>query len=170
MLLSDRTIREILHSAPIIDPMPEDCRIQPASVDLLLGGHVTWASDSEQWDSFTHAHGASWSLEPGEFVLAHTFERVCLPNDIAARVEGKSSLGRRGLLIHSTAGFIDPGFHGQVTLELYNLGQFPVEITVGQPIAQICFYQLDRPAGRPYGSAELGSKYQNQGGATVARS
>lgn len=164
MLLSDKTIREVLERRALIDPIPADHRIQPASVDLLLGSEfmvegLTYALEDR----------GIFILEPGEFVLAHTLESVCLPDDIAARVEGKSTHGRRGILIHATAGFIDPGFRGQVTLELTNLGKHSTGIQVGEAIAQICFYQLTTPALRPYGHDELGSHYQGQTGATSAR-
>jgi dCTP deaminase len=167
MLLSDHSIRELMDVRTLIDPTPDDARIQPASVDLTLGEQVSWEENPGDWESYYHS--GEWVIQPGEFVLAHTFERVCLPVDLAARVEGKSSLGRKGLLIHSTAGFIDPGFHGQITLELYNMGKYDIALTVRQSIAQICFMQLSTPALRPYGHPDLKSKYQNQQGAVEAR-
>lgn len=165
MLLSDRSIREVLTQRALIDPLPDDRRIQPASVDLLLGNEF----ELDGWKTCTMSEGGIFFLEPGEFALAHTVETICLPTDLAARVEGKSTFGRRGLLIHATAGFIDPGFRGQVTLELANIGQMSIGIQVGEPIAQICFYQLTTRAERPYGDERLGSKYQGQTGATSAR-
>lgn len=169
MLLSDKSIQEVLNDHPLIDPVPANYRIQPASVDLRLGGQVSWEESPGEWQSFSHEPDSTWVIQPGEFVLAHTFERVCLPGDLAARVEGKSSLGRKGLLIHSTAGFIDPGFHGQITLELYNLSKHDIALTVGARIAQICFMQLDTAAERTYGHPDLDSKYQGQMGAVGAR-
>ena len=165
MLLSDRSIRSALAIHPLIEPYPSNPRIQPASVDLLLGNEF----EIDGWKNHTLQDGGIFFLEPGEFALAHTIEMISLPADIAARVEGKSTHGRRGLLIHATAGFIDPGFRGQVTLELANLGQSSIGVQVGEPIAQICFYQLTTPADRPYGHDGLGSKYQDQTGATSAR-
>jgi dCTP deaminase len=165
MLLSDRSIRSALATHPLIEPYPSNPRIQPASVDLLLGNEF----EIDGWKNHTLQDGGIFLLEPGEFALAHTVETISIPRDIAARVEGKSTHGRRGLLIHATAGFIDPGFRGQVTLELANLGQSPIGVQVGEPIAQICFYQLTTPVERPYGDERLGSKYQDQTGATSAR-
>ena len=109
-------------------------------------------------------------LHPGEFVLGSTFEQVTLPDDIAARLEGKSSLGRLGLLTHSTAGFIDPGFSGHVTLELSNMATLPVKLWPGMKIGQLCFFQLSSAAEHPYGSKEYGSRYQGQRGPTPSRS
>ena len=109
-------------------------------------------------------------LHPGEFVLGSTFEVVTLPDDIAARLEGKSSLGRLGLLTHSTAGFIDPGFSGHVTLELSNVATLPIKLWPGMKIGQLCFFQLSSPAEKPYGSAEYQSRYQGQRGPTASRS
>jgi dCTP deaminase len=109
-------------------------------------------------------------LHPGEFVLASTYEVVTLPDDIAARLEGKSSLGRLGLLTHSTAGFIDPGFSGHVTLELSNVATLPITLWPGMKIGQLCFFRLSSPAEHPYGSNESGSRYQGQRGPTASRS
>jgi len=108
-------------------------------------------------------------LHPGEFVLGSTLERVTLPDDLVARLEGKSSLGRLGLLIHSTAGFIDPGWDGHVTLELSNVANLPITIYHGMKIGQVSFMQLSEPASAPYGSSTLGSKYQGQRGPTPSR-
>jgi dCTP deaminase len=109
-------------------------------------------------------------LHPGEFVLASTYELVSLPDDVAARLEGKSSLGRLGLLTHSTAGFIDPGFSGHVTLELSNVATLPIKLWPGMKIGQLCLFRLSSPAEHPYGSAGSGSRYQNQRGPTASRS
>jgi dCTP deaminase len=109
-------------------------------------------------------------LHPGEFVLGSTFENVTLPDDVAARLEGKSSLGRLGLLTHSTAGFIDPGFNGHVTLELSNVATLPITLWPGMKIGQMCFFRLSSPAMHPYGSGATGSRYQGQRGPTASRS
>lgn len=109
-------------------------------------------------------------LHPGEFVLGSTYEFVKLPEDIAARLEGKSSLGRLGLLTHSTAGFVDPGFQGHVTLELSNVATLPIKLWPGMKIGQLCFFQLSSPSENPYGSAKYGSRYQGQRGPTASRS
>ena len=109
-------------------------------------------------------------LHPGEFVLASTLEQVTLPDDLAARVEGKSSLGRLGLLTHATAGFVDPGFTGHVTLELSNVATLPIKLWPGMKIGQLCFFQLTSPAEHPYGSPQYGSRYQGQRGPTPSRS
>jgi dCTP deaminase len=109
-------------------------------------------------------------LHPGEFVLGSTFELVTLPDDIAARLEGKSSLGRLGLLTHSTAGFIDPGFSGHVTLELSNVATLPIKLWPGMKIGQLCFFRLSSPTDNPYGSGPYGNRYQNQRGPTASRS
>lgn len=114
--------------------------------------------------------GEPFILHPGEFVLAATLEAITLPDDIASRLEGKSSLGRLGLVTHSTAGFIDPGFSGHVTLELSNLATLPIKLWPGMKIGQLCMFRLTSPAQRPYGSTEYGSRYQGQRGPTASRS
>ncbi|HSP52232.1 MAG TPA: dCTP deaminase, partial [Cryobacterium sp.] len=116
------------------------------------------------------AAGEPFILHPGEFVLGSTYEKVTLPDDVAARLEGKSSLGRLGLLTHSTAGFIDPGFTGHVTLELSNVATLPIKLWPGMKIGQLCFFRLSSPAERPYGSSEYSSRYQGQRGPTASRS
>lgn len=157
MMLSDVDIRwrmsQHMHSDDrlIITPYPEDRAFQPASVDLRLG---SWEADA--WDGHF--------MEPGEFLLASTTEHVDIPPDLAARIEGKSSLGRLGLAVHITAGFIDPGFRGKLVLELKNMGNEDVRLTHGMYIAQLSFFQLSSNAARPYGSAGLNSHYQGQQG------
>ncbi|HSP75269.1 MAG TPA: dCTP deaminase, partial [Cryobacterium sp.] len=116
------------------------------------------------------AAGEPFILHPGEFVLGSTYEKVTLPDDVAARLEGKSSLGRLGLLTHSTAGFIDPGFTGHVTLELSNVATLPIKLWPGMKIGQLCFFRLSSPAERPYGSSAYSSRYQGQRGPTASRS
>ncbi len=166
-MLSDTTIRAYLDKGRIdIHPVPDDRAFQPASVDLRLGPKFVLLNESanparRELDAIT--------LNPGDCALAGTAETLSLPDDIVARVEGKSSWGRQFLMVHSTAGFIDPGFTGIITLELKNLGPHPLRLTVGCYIAQVSFERLDEPADRPYGHWELGSRYQNQPGATPAR-
>ena len=181
MVLSDRTIREELDSRRIvIDPLGDGC-IQPASVDLRLDMDLLeWEPDYSfidvrgDLDGLTReAHipdPAPYILEPGQFILASTMESVELPDDIVARLEGKSSLGRLGLLIHSTAGYVDPGWKGQLTLEISNVANARIALYYGMRISQISFLRLTTPAERPYGSSSLGSKYQGQVGPTASRS
>lgn len=182
MLLSDRDIRARVDIGDIeLDPfMPE--MIQPASIDVRLDRffrvfndrqytYVDPAEDQgELTEQFSVAQGEPWILHPGEFVLGSTLERVHISNQIAARLEGKSSLGRLGILTHSTAGFIDPGFNGYITLELSNVSPLPVKLWPGMKIGQICFFELSSPAEHPYGSQALGSHYQGQRGPTPSRS
>ena len=176
-VLSDGTIRRLIEAGRItIDPWDPD-RVQPASVDLRLGdsfrvfhNHRTTAIDlreppSNLTEEVVVEEGA-FVIHPGEFVLGRTLEWVELPDDIVARIEGKSSLGRLGLIVHATAGFCDPGWKGTLTLELNNLTRVPIKLYPGLPIAQLSFMTLDAPAERPYGSEALGSHYQGQVAAT----
>lgn len=168
-MLSDISLREYLDTAKIkIDPQPCDAAIQPASVDLRLGYDFIVIG---RWSEFHRVLDptASITLRPGACVLGTTMERIEVPRDLVARVEGKSTWGRQYLMVHSTAGFIDPGFEGQITLELKNLSPRKIRLVPGVPIAQISFDRLDRPAARPYGSEGLDSHYQWQRGATSAR-
>lgn len=156
--------------------------IQPASIDIrldryfrLFDNHKYAVIDpAENQDQLTRVvdvgNDAPFVLHPGEFVLGSTLERISLPDDVAARLEGKSSLGRLGLLTHSTAGFIDPGFDGHVTLELSNTATMPILLYPGMKIGQLCFFQLSSPAQRPYGSGAEGSRYQGQRGPTASKS
>ncbi len=181
MVLSDRTIREELEAGRIvIDPLGDDC-IQPSSVDLhvdqyfrLFRNHTQRVIDvREDQEDLTElvdvGSEAPLVLHPGEFVLGSTVERVALPGDLVARLEGKSSLGRLGLLIHSTAGFVDAGWDGHLTLELSNVANLPITVYPGMKIGQISFLKMTTPADRPYGSSGLGSKYQGQWGPTPSR-
>lgn len=181
MILSDRTIREQLKAGRIeIDPLDESA-IQPSSVDLRLDrlfrvflNHTTAVIDvKENLEDLTRLvevpEDEAFVLHPGEFVLAATYERLALPDDIVARIEGKSSLGRLGLLIHSTAGFIDAGFNGHITLELSNVANLPITLYPGMKIGQVSFLQMTTPADVPYGSSAVGSKYQGQRGPTPSR-
>lgn len=182
MLLSDRDIRaEIDAGHVVIDPYDPDM-IQPSSVDVRLDRHFRLFDNhryphidpSQPQDDLTQAFECDPDeplvLHPGEFVLGSSYERIGLPADIAARLEGKSSLGRLGLLTHSTAGFIDPGFQGHVTLELSNVSTLPILLWPGMKIGQTCFFRLSSPAERPYGSGASGSRYQGQRGPTASRS
>ena len=182
MVLSDRSIREALDSGHIVvDPLGEGC-IQPASVDIRIDRHIRVFLNPDEYsvvDVRTNLDGitrpdeipdpAPYVLEPGEFILANTIENVELPDDVVARLEGKSSLGRLGLMVHATAGYIDPGFKGQLTLEISNVARARISIFYGMKIGQISFLRLSTPAENPYGSGVLGSKYQGQLGPTPSR-
>lgn len=161
MILSDTAIRRLLREKRlIIDPEPSDVQIQPASVDLTLGRGFLSPYGGEEVDQDCYLLG------PGDCVLATTTEYVAIPSDLVARVEGKSSWGRKFLMVHSTAGFIDPGFRGLITLELTNLSKVSHMLKVGVSIAQISFQCMDQPAARPYGSPGLDSHYGDQYGVT----
>jgi dCTP deaminase len=180
-VLSDGTIRGLVAEGRIrIDPW-DDSLVQPASVDLRLGdsfrvfhNHRTTAIDLREppaglTEEVIVGADESFVIHPGEFCLGRTLEWVELPNDIVARIEGKSSIGRLGLIVHATAGFCDPGWQGTLTLELNNLTRVPIRLYPGVLIAQLSFMALDRAAERPYGSPELGSHYQGQRAATESR-
>jgi dCTP deaminase len=178
MILSDRTIREQIEACRIvIDPFDPAC-VQPSSVDLHVDAEFRVFRnnrypfiDVKQEQDLTELVEVKpdepFILHPGEFVLGSTLERVAIPDDLVARLEGKSSLGRLGLLIHSTAGYVDPGWDGYLTLELSNVANLPITIYPGMKIGQISFFQLTTPAETPYGGA--GSKYQGQRGPTASR-
>ena len=181
MVLSDRTIATLIADGRIgIDPY-DAALLQPSSVDVRVDRtfrvfhnarypYIDVKQPQEALTELLEIDGDEpFILHPGEFVLGSTLERVRLPDDLVARLEGKSSLGRLGLLIHSTAGFIDPGWDGHVTLELSNVANLPVTIYPGMKIGQISFVQLTEPAQTPYGSGEIGSKYQGQRGPTPSR-
>jgi dCTP deaminase len=181
MILSDVDIRKEISAGRIeIDPFDDGC-LQPSSVDLHVDRQFRVFANSRypfidvrrempDLTELVEVEGEeAFILHPGEFVLGSTLERVTLPDDLVARLEGKSSLGRLGLLIHSTAGFIDPGWDGHVTLELSNVANLPITIYPGMKIGQLSFVQLSEPAERPYGSAGIGSKYQGQKGPTPSR-
>ena len=181
MVLSDRTIREEIESGRIvIDPF-EASNVQPSSVDVRVDrqfrvfqnhrrGIIDVREKMEDLTELVTTEGDEpFILHPGEFVLGQTLERVTLPDDLVARLEGKSSLGRLGLLIHSTAGFVDSGFSGNLTLELSNVANLPITIYHGMPIGQLSFMRMDGPVERPYGSGEAGSKYQGQAEPTPSR-
>jgi dCTP deaminase len=181
MVLSDRTIRKEIEAKRIeIDPF-DASMVQPSSVDVRVdrqfrvfhNARYPFIDVRQPMEELTELVSVGddepFILHPGEFVLGQTLERVRLPNDIVARLEGKSSLGRLGLLIHSTAGFVDAGFEGNLTLELSNVANLPITIYHGMPIGQISFMRMDSPVEQPYGSGEAGSKYQGQAEPTPSR-
>ena len=181
MLLSDRDIKSEIESGRVkLDPYNPEL-IQPSSIDVRLDRyfrvfenhrypHIDPAVEQPDLTRLVETDGEDpFVLHPGEFVLASTFEVVTLPDDVAGRLEGKSSLGRLGLIVHATAGFVDPGFKGTLTLEITNLTRVPIILWPGKPIAQLSFMTLDRPAERPYGHPDLGSHYQSQVDATESR-
>ena len=182
MLLSDSDIRSYVASGRVrLKPWDPEM-VQPSSVDIhldrffrLFDNHkypvVDPAADQPELTRLIEVSAdGEFVLHPGEFVLGATYERVTLADDVAARLEGKSSLGRLGLLTHSTAGFIDPGFSGHVTLELSNTATLPIKLYPGMKVGQLCFFQLSSPAERPYGAGATGSRYQGQRRPTASRS
>lgn len=182
MLLSDRDIRaELAAGRVVLDPFDAGM-VQPSSVDVRLDKyfrvfenhrypHIDPAEEQPELTRMVEpADDEPFILHPGEFVLASTYEVVTLPDDVAGRLEGKSSLGRLGLLTHSTAGFIDPGFSGHVTLELSNVATLPIKLWPGMKIGQLCLIRLSSPAEQPYGSSAYGSRYQGQRGPTASKS
>jgi dCTP deaminase len=184
VMLSDTDLLQALHRRDelTISPLCEDL-VQPASVDVRLAdqfrvfdnphGHAAIDPDVDQTHltrTVTIGDGARFVLHPGEFALGATVETITLGTALAGRLEGKSSLGRLGLLVHSTAGFIDPGFTGTVTLELSNVNKVPIRLRPGMLIGQLCVFRLQSPATRPYGHPAYGSRYQGQTGPTASRS
>lgn len=182
MLLSDRDIRAEINAGRVaLDPWDPEM-VQPSSVDVrldkffrLFDNHkypiIDPAADQPELTRLIEVEpDEGFVLHPGEFVLGSTLEAVTLPDDLAARVEGKSSLGRLGLLTHATAGFVDPGFSGHVTLELSNVATLPIRLWPGMKVGQLCFFRLSSPAEHPYGSGVHGSHYQGQRGPTASRS
>ncbi|WP_371480509.1 dCTP deaminase [Kitasatospora sp. NBC_00315] len=182
MLLSDKDIRaEIDKGRVVIDPF-DPSMVQPSSIDVRLDRffrvfenhrypHIDPSEEQPDLTRLVEPEGdEAFILHPGEFVLASTYEVITLPDDVASRLEGKSSLGRLGLLTHSTAGFIDPGFSGHVTLELSNVATLPIKLYPGMKIGQLCLVRLSSPSEHPYGSERYGSRYQGQRGPTASRS
>jgi dCTP deaminase len=180
-VLSDGTIRRLIAEGRVrVEPF-DDTMVQPASIDLRLGssfrvfhnhriGAIDLADPPRNLTEHVEiAEQESFVIHPGEFVLGRTQEYVELPDDVVARIEGKSSLGRLGLIVHATAGFVDPGFKGTLTLEITNLTRVPIILWPGKPIAQLSFMALDQPAERPYGHPDLGSHYHGQVEATESR-
>lgn len=178
MLLSDRDIRAQIEDGRLVFDSLGEQAIQPASVDVRLGAtfrvfnNHRYASidpfrvPDDLTTEVVTPPGDAFVLHPGEFVLASTRECVSLPNDISARVEGKSSLGRLGLLTHATAGFVDASFNGHITLELSNVANLPIKLYPGMKIGQLCFFQMTSASQHPYGSEAAGSHYQGQTGPT----
>ena len=182
MLLSDRDLlREIDNKRVAVEPFDLEM-VQPSSIDVRLDRmfrvfdnhkypHIDPSIEQEDLTRLVEPEGDNpFILHPGEFVLGSTLEVVSLPDDLAGRLEGKSSLGRLGLLTHSTAGFIDPGFSGHITLELSNVATLPIKLFPGMKIGQLCVFRLSSPADHPYGSDKYGSRYQGQRGPTASRS
>ena len=181
MILSDRSLRQALAEGRIVIEPLDERSIQPSSIDLRVDGlfrvfrnHTAGVIDVKQdLEDLTELvqipEEGVFMLHPGEFVLGSTAERIAVPDDLVARIEGKSSLGRLGLLIHSTAGFIDAGFDGHITLELSNVANLPITIYPGMKIGQVSFLQMTTPADLPYGKGAQGSKYQGQRGPTPSR-
>lgn len=182
MLLSDRDIKQEIEAGRVkVEPF-DSAMIQPSSVDVRLdrffrvfeNHKYSYIDPSIEQPDLTRMvevpADEEFILHPGEFVLASTYEVITLPDDVAGRLEGKSSLGRLGLLTHSTAGFIDPGFSGHITLELSNVANLPVKLFPGMKIGQLCLIKLTSPAENPYGSPKYGSRYQNQRGPTASKS
>ena len=182
MLLSDRDVLAEIDAGRISMEPFDPAMVQPSSIDVRLDRffrvfenhkypHIDPAQDQPDLTREVEPEGMEpFILHPGEFVLGSTYEVITLPDDVAARLEGKSSLGRLGLLTHSTAGFIDPGFSGHVTLELSNMATLPIKLWPGMKIGQLCFFRLTSAAEHPYGSGEYGNRYQGQRGPTASRS
>jgi dCTP deaminase len=182
VLLSDRDIRAELEADRVVLDPYDPSMLQPSSIDVRLDKYfrlfdnhkypfIDPATDQPELTRLVEAdNDEAFVLHPGEFVLGSTYEAVTLPDDVAARLEGKSSLGRLGLLTHSTAGFIDPGFSGHVTLELSNVATLPIKLWPGMKIGQMCFFRLSSASEHPYGSDLYGSRYQGQRGPTASRS
>ncbi|CAM3926228.1 dCTP deaminase [Kibdelosporangium persicum] len=181
MLLSDRDLTKELESGRLgVEPY-DPAMLQPSSIDVRLDRffrvfdntrytHIDPAQQQDELTSLVEQEGEDpFVLHPGEFVLGSTYEYVTLPDDLAGRLEGKSSLGRLGLLTHSTAGFIDPGFSGHITLELSNVANLPITLWPGMKIGQLCLFRLSSSAEHPYGSQKAGSRYQGQRGPTPSK-
>ena len=182
MLLSDRDLKAAIDDGRLVIDPYDPAMVQPSSIDVRLDRYFRVFENhryphidpAEQQDELTRmvetTAGEPFILHPGEFVLGSTYETITLADDIASRLEGKSSLGRLGLLTHSTAGFIDPGFSGHVTLELSNVATLPIKLWPGMKIGQVCVIKLSSPAEHPYGSAIYGSRYKGQRGPTPSKS
>ncbi|MEX0993099.1 MAG: dCTP deaminase [Solirubrobacterales bacterium] len=181
MVLSDHTIRAEVEAGRIVVDPYDEALVQPSSIDVRVdskfrvfhNNRYPYIDVRQPMDDLTELieidDAEPFVLHPGEFVLGQTLESIALPDDLVARLEGKSSLGRLGLLIHSTAGFVDPCFEGNLTLELSNVANLPITIYRGMPIGQISFMRMDGPVDHPYGASEVGSKYQGQAEPTPSR-
>jgi dCTP deaminase len=182
VLLSDRDLKAAIASGALSLSPYDSAMVQPSSIDVRLDRyfrvfanhrytHIDPAVEQDDLTELVEPSGDEpFILHPGEFVLGSTYEVIGLSDSLASRLEGKSSLGRLGLVTHSTAGFIDPGFSGHVTLELSNLANLPIKLYPGMKIGQICVFQLSSPSEHPYGSSIYGSRYQDQRGPTPSRS
>jgi len=180
VILSDHSLRvELAAGRIVVEPFDERC-VQPSSIDVKLSNlfrvfrnHTAGVIDVKSAVDLTEPVEISddgvFMLHPGEFVLGSTLERIAVPDDMVSRIDGKSSLGRLGLIIHSTAGFIDPGFDGHITLELTNIATLPITLYPAMKVGQVSFMRMTTPADRPYGSGATGSKYQGQRGPTPSR-
>lgn len=189
MILSDKDILDELESGElIVDPLDDpDIQIQPASIDLRLGpelltqkGHGSFSICGNHRGDISHANTkieehdylkgvtSAKNIHPGDFFLGETMEHVEIPPHLAAKVDGRSSMGRMGLMVHVTAGYIDPGFKGKITLELHNVGKYPIKLVAGERVCQLVLHEMRTPAARPYGERQE-SKYQNQDGVTPSR-
>jgi dCTP deaminase len=178
MILSDRDMLErVATHSLLIDPFDSEC-VQPSTYDVRLGSqfrlfsshdmtHIDLAQKRRVETQLVEVDELGFVLHPGEFALASTVERFRIPSDLAAKLEGKSSLGRLGLVVHATAGYIDPGFEGQITFEMSNVNVVPIVLRPGIKVAQICFFVMSSPVNRPYGTA--GNRYQGQMGPTESR-
>ena len=181
MIFSDRDLRVLIDEGKLVIEPFDPTSVQPSSIDLRVGNQFRVFANSrypfidvkKQMDDLTElvevGEDEPFILHPGEFVLGSTLERVALPDDVVGRLEGKSSLGRLGLLIHSTAGYVDPGFSGYLTLELSNVANLPITIYPEMRIGQLSIFQMTSPAENPYGSGKLRSKYKGQVGPTPSR-
>lgn len=181
MILSDRTIKEAIASGRIAVTPYDPALVQPASIDIRLDRRFrvfrnyrySCIDPRERQEELTElievGDDDPFIVHPGEFILGNTVERITLGDDIVSRLEGKSSLGRLGLIVHATAGYIDPGFDGNITLELSNVANLPIRLYPGMKIGQISFFAMSSPADRPYGHPELGSKYKGQSAPTASR-
>lgn len=181
MILSDRSIKESIASGRIVITPYDEELVQPASIDIRLDGRFLVfrnykhscidpkALQDDLTEMVTVEEGEPFIVHPGEFILGNTVERIQLGNDLVARLEGKSSLGRLGLIVHATAGYVDPGFDGNITLELSNVANLPIRLYPGMKVGQISFFAMTTPADRPYGSPGLGSKYKGQTAPTASK-
>lgn len=181
MILSDHSIKESIAAGRIAITPYDEALVQPASIDIRLDGRFLVfrnykyscidpkAPQPDLTEMIEVGHDEPFIVHPGEFILGNTIERIALGNDLVARLEGKSSLGRLGLIVHATAGYIDPGFDGNITLELSNVANLPIRLYPGMKVGQISFFAMTTPADRPYGHPSLGSKYKGQTVPTASR-
>jgi len=181
MILSDRSIKESVASGRIVITPYDESLVQPASIDIRLDGRFLVfrnykyscidpkSPQQDLTEMIEVGDDEPFIVHPGEFILGSTVERIALGDDLVARLEGKSSLGRLGLIVHATAGYVDPGFDGNITLELSNVANLPIRLYPGMKVGQISFFAMSTPADRPYGHPSLGSKYKGQTVPTASR-